>query len=68
MTAFQHWKKLSTNYSTGREIIQTTLFFVREWRNLHISQFKTDGTSRYDALERLYERAVTLQDQLDDVH
>ena len=42
--------------------------FLRDWRNLKISLFKTDGVTWFDALERLYEQAVILQDQLDDVH
>ena len=35
---------------------------LREWRSLRFSQFKTEGMTWFDALERLHEPAVTLQD------
>ena len=52
------WSRQSMNYS----------LFVGEWRGFRIFHFKNDGNSWAAAMEKLYERATTLQDQLDDVH
>jgi len=41
---------------------------IRRWRGLNIGQFKTDESSWPEAMEKFYERAVLLQDQLDEVH
>ena len=51
------WSRQSFNFN----------LFVREWRGLRISHFKNDNVSWAIAVEKLYERASTLQDQLDDV-
>ncbi len=47
------WSRQSTEYN----------LFVREWRGLRITQFKNDNNSWASAMEKLYERASTLQDQ-----
>ena len=41
---------------------------VREWKNLKITQFKKPSNSWAAAMECLYERAIALQNQLDDIH
>ncbi len=41
---------------------------LREWRNLKIAKFKTSTGDWATAMEKLYERATQLQDQLDHEH
>ena len=53
-----HWSTRNSNLSV----------FLREWRNLRIEDLKIGSVTWLEALERLYERAVILQDQLDEVH
>ena len=54
-------------FSWSRQSLNFNLF-VQEWRGLRISHFQNDNVSWAIAMEKLYERASTLQDQLDDVH
>ncbi len=41
---------------------------LREWRSLRVASFKTESTTWSDAMEKLYENATVMQDQLDEVH
>lgn len=45
-----------------------TALYLREWRNLNIADFKTDNNTMKTAIDKLYERSITLQDMLDFAH
>ncbi len=47
---FFQWSRNNSNDSV----------FLREWRNLRLSQFLGEGITSLDALERLYEKSVLL--------
>ena len=62
------WKKsLKKLFEWSRHNSNRTVF-LREWRNMKTSHFKTDDVAPFEALERLYERAILLKYQLDDIH